>query len=286
MNHILQKEFSPQCSEEPLHKRLTPVELAIGWPNGLQRLLEVGYYADFGLRLSIYIIDLGSTNIILAAEKFPRDMNAWNPVLTDLKTSNRKIKQVVIQTFLRRRQALANFAIKELPEEAIVRLGLLNGKIIDAAAPKVYEELQMLNIHIPLRNLAQSYISDQYFSIYHFFFDLYDSGPVPSRRLLDLFYENGSDLVDTLDPYMESPLFLACKGFIGRSWSSRQVRLIRGPDISYILPQVRRLRKQNGVPRIFSFWLVIFSYMGGFLYRLVQSYWREFILWISAPKFA
>lgn len=226
MNHILQKEFSPQYSEEPLHKRLTPVELAIGWPSGLQKLLEVGYYADFGLRLSMYMGDLESINIILAAEKFPRDMNAWNLVLTDLKKSNGKIKQVVIQTFLRRRQALADITIKELPEEAIVRLGLLNGKILDAAAPKVYDELQMLNIHIPLKNPAPSYISDEYFSIYHSFFDLYDSGPVPSRKLLDLFYENGFELVDTLDPYMESPLFLACKGFIGRSWSSREVRLI------------------------------------------------------------
>ena len=198
VNYILQKKrSSTQYFEEFSYKRLSPVELAIGWPGGLQRLVDFGFGADGGLRLSMYIDDLMSTKILLAAEQFAREKNTWTEVLGDLKISSRKIEQVVIQTFVRRRQALTELAIKKIPEEEIIRLGLLNEKTLDAAAPRVYQELQKRGIEMPQNlNPASSYISNEHFSIYH---ALFIHGSPPSQRLLLSFYTNGFELVDTLD---------------------------------------------------------------------------------------
>lgn len=227
MNHILQKkESSTQHVEETSFKRLSPVELAIGWPSGLKRLLDVGFYADVGLRLSIHMDDLRSTKVILAAENFPREKATWTQVLGNLSRSSRKIGQVVIQTFSRRRQALAELAIKELPDEAIFRLGLLNEKSLDAAAPEVYQELQKRSVKVPQNlNPASSYRSNSD-SIYHCLFGLSSSKP-PGRRLLHSFYMNGFELVDTLDAQGQTPLLRACKNSTGRSWSRGIVMSIR-----------------------------------------------------------
>ncbi|MCJ1392377.1 hypothetical protein MMC18_005244, partial [Xylographa bjoerkii] len=141
MNHILQKRESwTEYIEELSDERLSPVELALGWPSGLKVLLDIGFDADVGLRLAMNMDDLRSIKIILAAENFPRKKDAWITVLSRLNWSCRKIERFVIQTFVRRRQALAELAIKELPKEEIFRLGLLKEKALDAAAPVVYQE--------------------------------------------------------------------------------------------------------------------------------------------------
>lgn len=219
MNHILQKkESSTQHVEETCFKRFSHVELAIGWPSGLKKLLDVGFYADVGLRLSIYMDELRSTKMILAAENFPREKDTWAQVLGDLSQSSRKMEQIVIQTFSRRRQALAELAIKELPDEAIFRLGLLNEKSLDAAAPGVYHELQKRSVKIP-QNLNPA---SSYRSIYHCLFDFSRSKP-PDRRLLHSFYISGFELVDTLDAQGQTPLLLACKKSAGLFWTRRKV---------------------------------------------------------------
>lgn len=223
MNHILQKkEYSTQHVEETSFKRLSHVELAIGWPSGLKRLLDVGFNADVGLLLSIHMDDLRSTKVIIAAENFPREKDTWTQVLGGLSKSSRKIEQVVIQTFSRRRQALAELAIKELSDEAIFRLGLLNEKSLDAAAPGVYQELQKRSVKIP-QNLNSA---SSYRSIYHCLFDFSSSKP-PDRRLLHSFYISGFELVDTLDAQGQTPLLLACKKFAGLFWTRRKVLSIR-----------------------------------------------------------
>ncbi|MCJ1262381.1 hypothetical protein MMC22_002251 [Lobaria immixta] len=230
MNHILQMEESwTRYFEEFPYKRLSPVELAIGRLSGLQKLIDLGFYADVGLSLSIYMGDLRSTKIILAAENFPRKKDAWTKVLFDLSWSSRKIEQIVIQTFSRRRQALAELAIKEFLEEAKCRLGVLNGKPLDAAAPGAYQELQKRSVKVP-QNLnpasSDKLNSNEHVSIYHSIFHYHYISP-PSRGLLHSFYINGFGLVDSLDAAGQTPLLRACKDSTGLSWSRGMLLSIR-----------------------------------------------------------
>lgn len=88
------------------------MELAIGWPSGLHSLLDVGFSADAACTLSIHMDDLRSTEIIFAAESFPRAERAWTNALRESNESSQQIEEVVVQALARRRQALAELAIK------------------------------------------------------------------------------------------------------------------------------------------------------------------------------
>ncbi len=196
MNHILQQmESETERFEFNPEQRLSPVELAIGWPNGLQRLLDAGFVADSGLRLSICMDDLRSTEMILAAPNFPIEKDAWVIVLHESGTSSQQIEEVVVKSFARRRQALAALAIKELPEEDLFILGVSNEKPLDTAALSIYNAL----------------------------FGRYQ---LPSRRLLDSLYTNGFELVDPLDAQGRTPLLLACQEFHGLSWDREMIQSI------------------------------------------------------------
>ena len=219
VNHILQEtESRTECFEEYPRQRLSPVELAIGWPNGLQRLLDAGFLADSGFRLSMYMKDLRSIEMILAAETFPTEKYEWKTVLHESGRSSQQIEEVVVKSFARRRQALAALAIQELPEEVLSRLGVSNEKSLDIAAFKVYQELQEMGVDVP-QNLEpdSSYYLDSLdelcyhdSSIYNALFLEY---PPPSRRLLDSLYTNGFKLIDTLDAQGRTPLLAACQEY-------------------------------------------------------------------------
>lgn len=59
----------------------SPVQLAVGWPSGLQRLKEAGSGAAHGLRLSIDMKDLKSTEMLLEADNFLLERTPWHVVL-------------------------------------------------------------------------------------------------------------------------------------------------------------------------------------------------------------
>ncbi len=229
MNHILQQmESGKERFEGNPRQRLSPVELAIGWPNGLQRLLDAGFCADHGLGLSMSMDDLESTEMILAAENFPTGKYAWVMVLHDSGRSSQQIEEVVIKSFARRRQALAALAIKELPEEDLFRLQVSNEKPLDTAALEVYQELQKRSVSVPQSlEPAPSYTyhcsSYDNFSIYN---ALLGKDRLPSRRLLDSLYTNGFELVDTLDAQGRTPLLVACQDFHCLSWDREMIQLI------------------------------------------------------------
>lgn len=232
VNHILQEMKSgTERFEGNPSLRLSPVELAIGWPNGLQRLLDVGFCADFGLRLSISMNDLRSTEMILASENFPTEKDAWVTVLRALGGSCQQIEEVVIKSFARRRQALAALAIKELPEEVLFRLGVSNEKPLDRAALEVYQELQKRSVNVPQSLKPASsdpfdgftYLTCLDSSIYNALFVKYQ---LPSRRLLDSLYTNGFELVDPLDAQGRTPLPLAFRHFYCLYWDGEMIQLI------------------------------------------------------------
>ena len=227
VNYILQNmESRKQCFENLSYRRLSPVELAIDWPDGLQRLLDVGFYPDDGLRLSIHMDDFRSTKILLTAENLPRKRGTWAHLLTDLNHSSHEIRQLVIENFIQRRHVLAELAIKELPEEEITRLGLLKEEILDAVVLEVYQELQKRSINVPHNlNTASLRFSDPripHASVYHTLVENSETSPPRCETLLS-FYSNGFKSVDTVDARGRTPLLVICQNSIGQGWSVEKV---------------------------------------------------------------
>ena len=228
MNQILQKKGSRAPDFERLsNERFSPMELAIGWPSGLQSLLDEGFSADAGCRLSMYMEDLRSTELILAAESFPRDIFTWTDVLRDLNNYSQhmdevviqQMQEVVIQTLARRRQTLAKLAIKALPEEEVLRLGLRNEITLDAALPGVYQELKKRSVNMPQSlNPASLYLlSDP------IYVSIYTTIGFPIRRLLESLYTNGFESVDTPDEWGRTPLLLACWWRVEWAWTAQDM---------------------------------------------------------------
>lgn len=215
MNCILQKEEhraqggAEVCADNLI---ISPAELAIGWPTGLQRLLDVGLDADDVFDHFVRMDDVSSTEKILAADQFPSNGNVWHSVFEHLNDSSPKMVQVVVQTFARRRQALAQLAIRELTEEEVENLGLMNEKPLDAAASAAYQELQKRRVDIP-QNLISTVLHgwSKRLSIYHALLHLQPY--LPTSRTLQSFFTNGFELVDLLDPRGRTPLLQACESF-------------------------------------------------------------------------
>ena len=155
VDQVRQSFHSKECLTGGLNNgTLSLLELAVGWPRGLQKLLEAGFKLDAidALRQSVYMEDLSSTKILLAAEVFPGDSKyGWTQVLSDLATSgNQEIRQIVVQTLRERRQALSELAIEKVPGYELFGLGLLDEGILDVMALKVYQRLRERGINVPL----------------------------------------------------------------------------------------------------------------------------------------
>ena len=226
VNFLLQEIESPnQSNEEEAHGRLTPVELAIGWPNGLKMLLDVGYDADQALMLSMCEGDLVSTEMILAGDHFPRKDEAWTNTLFLLTVSSPEIQQAVTNALLQRRSALAELAIKELSEEERSDLGLIGGRVPDEVAYRVYQELRKRTIDVPRTlNQASRSSTEECISIYH---NLFRYPSIPTPRLLDFLYTNGFESTDSFDAEERTPLFMACLSVRHQIWHEGKVLSIR-----------------------------------------------------------
>lgn len=217
MNCILQTEQPlSQDFEELPYTKLLPLELAVGWPSGIQKLLDVGFSANGALRLSIYMDDLISTRILLAADNFLGDsISGWIEILCGVRPSrNQEMQQVVAQALKQRRQSLAELAIIELPEDEYLGLGLLNEKTLHVAALNVYRRLKERGVNVPPElNLASACpIWKDHRSVYH---SLLRYGHLSSLELLDSFFENGFESVDTSNEKGETPLLLVCANSAG-----------------------------------------------------------------------
>ena len=192
--------------------KLSPLELAIGWPKGLRMLLEVGFDAFGALRLSIDMGDLTSTQILLDFSNFPEDSVAgWSQVMHDLtSSSDQEIRQFVIQSLRARRQALSKLATKTLPKDDLLDLGLLNEKTLDVAALKVYQRLLERSVNVPLKLNPASGFSRKgsHLTVYHSVFSV---GSLPDIGLLDCLFENGFECIDALNEEWNTPLLMMCR---------------------------------------------------------------------------
>lgn len=200
MNRILNKREYLSHHSGDARKRLSPPELAIGWPSGLQRLIEVGFSVLRALCLSIHIEDLTSTKLLLTADNFPgEDLRGWADVFHEVSRSNNpEMQDLVIENLARRRRSLAELAIQHLPEEELLDLGLSHQRVLDSAALTVYGRLRERSVHVPsalVPPLLSPY-GHEHLSVYQFLCRSFCLSPHPhagilSLRLLDSLCENG-----------------------------------------------------------------------------------------------
>ena len=220
MNRILQTEqILSQHFKGLSDANLSPLELAIGWPSGLQKLLEAGFSPDGALQLSMHMEDLTSTRILLAADNFPGDnVSGWPDVLYVVRSAPQEIQQVVAQALRQRRQALAKLAIEELVEDELLGLGLSNEKTLDVAALNVYQRLKEKSVEVPpnLNPTSVCYQWKGHCSVYPSLFRSDGTSP----EVLDNFFENGFESVDTSDEEGRTPLLLACREYA--SWVRKE----------------------------------------------------------------
>lgn len=218
MDCILQKPQPLSQYVENSWYKLSPLEFAVGWPIGLQKLLKAGFSADEALRLSIYMGDLISTEILLASDDFPGNNgnigSIWLNVLVDVNDLQiQEMSQAVIQALKRRRQTLAELAIEKLPEVELLCLKLLDEKTLDIAALNVYRRLKESSVDVPPHLNPASLLlhEDDHYSVYQSLF-LYNSwyNSPPSLEILDSLFENGFESVDTFVGTGQTPLLGAC----------------------------------------------------------------------------
>ena len=216
------------CGNERYHW-LTPVELALGWPDGLQRLLEHGYNAASALALSICMNDGSSTEIILATDAFPGGLGYERTIVLEslCKSRNREIRETVVRALRRRREDLKRLAMERLLSCEFMRLNYLCEKSLDVTAYNVYQNLQEQGVHVP-KSLHPATLSDEldHQLVYHIL--LTDERLPCDPELLDLFFENGFASTDAPDNKGRTPLSRLCEYI---------VRLRRGflPDIKWFL---------------------------------------------------
>ena len=75
--------------------RLSPIELAIGWSDGLQKLLDAGFDEDTGLHLAVWTNDLTSAMDLLVAENVSISNDVWKTVFYQLSESCEEMQKLV-----------------------------------------------------------------------------------------------------------------------------------------------------------------------------------------------
>lgn len=207
-------------------RKMSPLELALGWYDGMERLLKAGFSATSALELSIYIGDVASTRILLESDQFPGEHSPgpffekqreseWAFIMTRLGESNSyKIQRAVIQALKSRREALTKFALKKLPKEDALELELSQERVLDAQAFEVYSRLRENGVSVPAKLnpavVCYRYSEDdegkiwaRHESVYHYFsLKCINHLAAP----FNILYENGFQEIDTPDQEGITPL--------------------------------------------------------------------------------
>jgi hypothetical protein len=191
---------------------LYPLDFALGWPDGLQWLLGVGYKPEVTLELSIFVGDIESTKILLEADGFAL---AKHPIVLCMAScSNRLDMQgVIVDALKNSRTTLRHFALERFPVCDKNSTGLLEEGVLDSRAVEVWNKLLHMRIYPPIElhpgHLPTIYSVIQPCSQVGFLDKLYDSGfksidggvesmPKPIQSLVmqrALMSSNGFDVV-------------------------------------------------------------------------------------------
>lgn len=201
--------------------KLSPLELALGWHSGLQRLLEAGFNATNALCLSIHMEDFESTSRLLAADSFPgNDHLGWTTVLQEVQRSNMKaIRDLVVASLAHRRRSLAQLAKDSLPVSDLVQLGVLKEKVLDSAAFNVYSRLLENGVDIPPSLVPALYCSVDEKEHQSIYLSLFDPSYIPCATVLETFFQQGFESVDTSDADRRTPLLVLCEKFVQSTWT-------------------------------------------------------------------
>ena len=246
---LLEDEFTKsQILETDYSDRVSPADMAVGWPTGIGILRDCGFTLDSALQLAISVKDLETTKMILASDSFPREEETWREVLGLLSWSSWDIQSVVLCDLARRRIGLANLAMDHLSTEQALKLGLSTGQALDNAAFEVLQELQTKTVRVhPTLFPASKFVRNDsnipidHVSVYIALF----SESYPDKGLLQLAYDNGFMSIDSCEKYNRTPLFLACE--FHKFWFQIPVQIIhwlldKGADTNF--------RHQNDIPNI------------------------------------
>jgi hypothetical protein len=128
---------------------LYPLDFALGWADGLQWLLEVGYKPECTLELSISIGDVESTRILLETDGFAL---AEHPVVLLLASYSDRpdMHSVVVDVLKRSRTDLRQFALEHFPVyDKDCTAGLFEEKVLDSRAGEVWSKLLHMPIPLP-----------------------------------------------------------------------------------------------------------------------------------------
>ena len=103
MKSLLEDEvIKSQILETDYFGKVTPADMAVGWPAGMKLLCDSEFDLDDALELAIHVKDLETTNIILTSEHFPSKQRSWPEILGLLQGSSREIQSVVIRDLAQR----------------------------------------------------------------------------------------------------------------------------------------------------------------------------------------
>lgn len=211
-------------------RRLSPLELAIGWEDGMKMLIDVGFAADPAIFISICVNDITSTRVLIETSNFPGPSRLrkdgcsrrWTEALgLALRSKNQEIQQIVVQGLKTRREALKTLAFEELSEDDILSLGISKDRLLDTCALKVYNMLQSSGVDVPSRLMPgmdrwpsrPSRGAKTFDSVYHF---LNVSDLRECLTFAKIIYEFGFTSVDEDNGLGKTPLLnsLDCRTYL------------------------------------------------------------------------
>ena len=213
MNKILDMAHPSTTFRDGLDGRLSPLELALGWPDGLHRLLEYGFKSRTAVGLSMQTEDLDSVRSLLTVEQFSeRDRNGydspWPIVFASIsRDTSQEMIEIIVEALVHSRQGLAELAAEEIPGDELEMLGFFREKVLDVSAQAVYERLLETASNVPLKfNPGEEYNCSVYLEVLRY----HKVRPV----LLESLFKSGFHSVDALNTDGHTPLQKLC--IVGR----------------------------------------------------------------------
>ncbi|KAH7391171.1 hypothetical protein DE146DRAFT_663677 [Phaeosphaeria sp. MPI-PUGE-AT-0046c] len=158
---------------------LYPLDFALGWPEGLQRLVRAGYKPEGTLELSISVGDVESTTVLLRANGFAL---ARHPMVIYIAScSNMSVMHgVIVDALKKSRTKLRNLALEHFPVDDKNYTGLLEEEVLDTKAIEVCNKLLGMRIPIPAElhpgHLPTIYSAIRYDSQVDYLDTLFDCG--------------------------------------------------------------------------------------------------------------
>ncbi|KAI0377687.1 hypothetical protein F5Y04DRAFT_175138 [Hypomontagnella monticulosa] len=126
-----------------------PIELAVGWPDGLRFLVDEGHYVAHAFDIACRTSDEESASILLSTDEpiFSQHYHSQGPTWAFCSQNNRFLL-LVTQELRRRRKAIQVLALQHFTKQEKVGLGLSESWDLDENGQQIYLLLQQ-KTHVP-----------------------------------------------------------------------------------------------------------------------------------------